>query len=380
MEAILALADGTVFRGRSFGATGEAVGEVVFNTAITGYQEILTDPSYSGQIVTMTNPLIGNTGINQEDVESHKPWVEGLVIKEESKLWSNWRGKGSLGDYLRTHGIVGIDRLDTRALVSHIRDRGEQMGVISTQIESPDKLIQKAKETPGLAGRDLVSRVTCSSIHEWNEGIWNPEKGYTLPSSSRRYHVAALDFGIKTNILRNLAHSGFEVTVYPAQTSHEELLAGEPDAVFLSNGPGDPAGVPYAAETIRNLIGRIPIFGICLGHQLLALALGAKTYKLKFGHHGANHPVKDLATGKIEITSQNHGFAVDAESLPKELLCTHMNLNDDTVEGLRHRELPIFSVQYHPEASPGPHDSLGLFEQFAEMLERTQTEIGRRVS
>ncbi len=406
-KAILALADGTVFEGRSFGAVGEAVGEVVFNTSMSGYQEILTDPSYKGQIVTMTYPLIGNYGVNPEDVESHRPFVEGFVVKEGSVLPSNWRARKSLEEYLRECGIVGIQGIDTRALTRHIRDHGAQEGVISTVEEDPGRLVAKAKASPGLIGRDLVKEVCCADPFTWGRGVWEWPLGYAGPGeppggrapgegmdaaqlslfgtrlgsrAARRLRVLAYDCGIKWNILRQLVSAGCEVTVVPASTPAEEVLRREPDGIFLSNGPGDPEGVPYLIEAVRSLIGVKPIFGICLGHQIVGLALGGRTYKLKFGHHGGNHPVKDLTTTKVEITAQNHGFAVDMASFtagagggrfgdPADIVMTHVNLNDQTCEGLRHRRLPLFTVQYHPEASPGPHDAHYLFRRFVEMME-----------
>jgi carbamoyl-phosphate synthase small subunit len=371
MKAILVLADGRTFEGKSFGAAGETGGEVVFNTSMTGYQEILTDPSYRGQIVTMTCPLIGNYGINVEDVESDKPYAAGFVVKEVSKIVSNWRSGLSLHDYLKEHGIVGISGIDTRALVRHIRDRGEQQGILSTVDLDPELLARRARERPSMVGQDLVREVTCKKTYSWNEAEWTLGGGYS-PASEERFQVVALDFGIKRNILRILAGRGCKLTVVPAATSVQEVLDLEPDGIFLSNGPGDPQAVTYAVETIRGLIGKRPIFGICLGHQLLGLALGGKTYKLKFGHHGGNQPVMDLGTRKVEITAQNHGFAVDVDSLQsagEDVALTHVNLNDQTVEGLCHKRLPLFSVQYHPESSPGPHDSRYLFDRFLRMME-----------
>ncbi len=369
-KALLALADGTVFEGVGFGARGERAGEVVFNTSITGYQEIYSDPSYKGQIVTLTYTQIGNVGTNPEDFESEGFQVEGVIVREYFDAPSNFRSTASLSKALEERGIVGIQGLDTRKLVRHIRDVGAQMGVLSTEDLDPASLVQKAKKAPGLVGRDLVKEVTCRERYAFEEGTWTLGKGYEKPSGNR-YHAVAMDFGIKRNILRNLVDSGFKVTVVPATARAEEILKLSPDGIFLSNGPGDPEGLPYAAETVASLLGKKPIFGICLGHQILALSMGARTYKLKFGHRGGNHPVKDLSTGKIEISSQNHGFAVDLDSMketPLEL--THINLNDRTSEGMRHKELPVFSVQYHPEASPGPHDSRYLFERFAKMVEK----------
>ncbi|MFZ1060049.1 MAG: glutamine-hydrolyzing carbamoyl-phosphate synthase small subunit [Candidatus Rokuibacteriota bacterium] len=368
--ALLALADGRVFRGESLGAEGEATGEVVFNTAMTGYQEIMTDPSYKGQIVVMTYPLIGNYGINDEDVESRRPWVEGFVVKEASPTPSSWRGRRTLDEYMREQGIVGIQGIDTRALTRHLRDHGAQEGVISTEELDPARLAATAKAALGLVGRDLVREVTISTPHGWDEATWDRVRGYREPAAAR-FKVVAFDSGIKRNILRQLVSVGCGVTVVPASTAAAAVLEQKPDGVFLSNGPGDPEGVPYLIEAVRGLLGKVPIFGICLGHQILGLAAGGSTYKLKFGHHGANHPVKDLATGKVEITAQNHGFAVDPDSVKAHgLELSHVNLNDGTCEGLRHRELPVFSVQYHPEASPGPHDASYLFNRFVDLMRR----------
>jgi carbamoyl-phosphate synthase small subunit len=367
-RATLALADGRVFAGESFGARGEAVGEVVFNTAMTGYQEILTDPSYKGQIVCMTYPHIGNTGVNEEDPESRRPWAEGFVVREASPVASSWRATATLDAYLRRHGIVGIQGIDTRALTRHLRDRGAQEGVISTGDVDPSSLVAKARASTGLVGRDLVKEVSCQTPYEWHESVWRLGQGYTAPPPAR-FHVVAYDSGIKRNILRQLSAEGCRLTVVPAFASADEVIALAPDGLFLANGPGDPEGVPYLAESVRRLVERLPTFGICLGHQILALALGARTFKLPFGHHGANHPVQDLGTGRVEITSQNHGFAVDPDSCAAVgLEVTHVNLNDGTCEGMRHRSLPVFSVQYHPEASPGPHDSHYLFRRFVDFL------------
>lgn len=368
--ALLALADGRVFRGESCGAPGEATGEVVFNTSMTGYQEILTDPSYRGQMVCMTYPLIGNYGINPEDAESRQPWVNGFIVKEACGYPSNWRGRMRLDEYLRAHGIVAIQGIDTRALTRHVRDRGAQEGIISTVELDADRLVARARALPGLVGRDLISEVSITERHGWDSGTWDLARGYTAPPEPR-FRVVAYDSGIKQNILRQLASLGCALTVVPANTPSEAVLELNPDGVFLSNGPGDPEAVPYLVESVRGLVGRTPIFGICLGNQILGLALGGSTYKLKFGHHGANHPVRDIATGRVEITAQNHGFSVDPKSLAKVgLEETHVNLNDGTSEGMRHRELPIFSVQYHPEASPGPHDAHYLFHRFVDLMSK----------
>jgi len=374
--ALLALADGTVFRGRAFGARAEAVGELVFNTSMTGYQEILTDPSYEGQLVAMTYPEIGNVGVNREDVESRRPWVRGFVVREYRPVPSSWRAEESLGDYLARHGIPGIEGLDTRALVRHLRDHGAQEAVLSSVDLDPARLVAKAKASPGLVGRDLVRTVTCAEPYEWTQGPWQLGRGYTTAAEcaaargGRVLRVIAYDFGIKWNILRGLVGAGCAVRVVPAGTPAADVLAARPDGVFLSNGPGDPDAVAGAPETVAALLGRVPVFGICLGHQILALALGGRTFKLKFGHHGGNQPVKDLTTGRVEITAQNHGFAVDADSLGGRATVTHVNLNDRTVEGLVVRDAPAFSVQYHPEASPGPHDARYLFRRFVELMER----------
>ncbi len=371
-EAILALADGRIFRGRSFGAIGEAVGEVVFNTAMTGYQEVLTDPSYKGQMVCMTYPEIGNVGVNAEDEESARVYVEGFIVREYVAQPSNWRSQMALGDYLERAGVVGIEGIDTRALVRHIRTSGAQEAVISSVHNKANDLVAKAKASPGLIGRDLVKEVTSTAAYDWEVADWNLEGGYRQPSKEQLRDaplIVAIDYGIKRNILRQLVASGFRVKVMPAFATAAEVLALNPDGVFLSNGPADPAAVPYASETVRGLLGKKPIFGICLGHQILGLALGGRTYKLGFGHHGANHPVMDLRTRRVEITSQNHGFAVNAESLAGKADLSHLNLNDQTVEGLRGIGVPFFSVQYHPEASPGPHDSNYLFERFRRLVQ-----------
>ena len=367
-RAWLVLRDGRTFRGRALGAVGEAAGEVIFNTAMQGYQEILTDPSYRGQIVAMTYPMIGNYGVNDEDVESRRPWVNGFIVKEASSVASNFRADAGLDDYLRRHGIVGIQDIDTRALTRHLRDHGAQDGIISSVATDPGQLVERARSLPGLVGRDLVAEVTVDAPYGWSEGTWDLARGYGAPPPPR-FSVVAYDCGIKLNILRQLCAAGCDVTVVPAATSAADVLLRKPDGVFLSNGPGDPEGVPYLIESVRGLLGRVPIFGICLGHQILGLAAGGRTFKLPFGHHGANHPVKDLTTGKVEITAQNHGFAVDPASVtPLGWEPTHRNLNDGTCEGLRHRVWPVFSVQYHPEASPGPHDANYLFHRFTDLM------------
>jgi carbamoyl-phosphate synthase small subunit len=377
MKAILALADGRCFRGRAFGAPGEVTGEVVFNTSLSGYQEILTDPSYRGEIVTMTYPQIGNCGINPEDVESRQPFLSAFVVKEACSFPSNWRSTMSLDDYLKEKGVVGIEGIDTRALVRHIRDHGVQPGVVSSIDLDPASLVEKARKAPYLVGRDLVREVSCSEEYTWTQGVWDLETGYADGARIKRpLKVVAFDFGIKQNILRNLTSAGCQVTVVPATTSAETVMRMAPDGVFLSNGPGDPEPITYAQEMIRQLLGKIPIFGICLGHQLLSIALGGKTYKLKFGHRGGNQPVLDHASGRVEITSQNHGFAVDPLSLGAEVEVSHINLNDNTVEGIRHKNLPAFSVQYHPEASPGPHDAHYLFARFIDMMNQFKKNQG----
>lgn len=368
-KAILALADGMVFEGASFGAEGETSGEVVFNTSMTGYQEILTDPSYKGQIVTMTYPQIGNYGVNEEDVESVKPYVEGFIVKECLDIPSNWRMKKTLPQYLREHGIVGIQGIDTRALTRHLRDFGAQPGVISTKDPDFASVVAKAKKLPVMSGLDLAKDVTCREPYTWQEADWDIVKGYGAKPAAR-YKVVAYDYGIKRNILRLLTQAGCDVTVVPATMPAEDVLMRKPDGVFLSNGPGDPEPVTYAIENIRKLLGKKPVFGICLGQQLLGLALGGKTYKLKFGHHGGNQPIMDLTTRKVEIAAENHGFAVDMETVKDQVVMTHMNLNDKTCEGMQHKTLPAFSVQYHPEASPGPHDSRYLFKRFTDMMEK----------
>ena len=371
MKAILLLEDGTVFEGASFGAKGQKCGEVVFNTSMTGYQEILTDPSYNEQIITMTYPLIGNYGTNKADWESRKIFAGGFIVKENCDYPSNWRNTKSLGDYLKANKVVGLEGIDTRALVKHIRIAGAMKGIISSTEFGIANLKKKLQKYPGLVGRDIVKNVTAKKPYSWDKGVIDVLNNKEI-KPQKKYKVVAFDYGMKQNILRMLCSHGCDVYVVPAATSAEEVLAQKPDGVFLSNGPGDPAPVGYAIETVRELLGKVPIFGICLGHQILALALGAETYKLKFGHRGANHPVKNLKTGRIEITSQNHGFCVDMDSLDdKTVELTHLNLNDNTVEGIRCEEKAAFSVQYHPEASPGPHDSNYLFEDFIKLMDRS---------
>lgn len=387
MRAILALEDGRTFEGESFGATGTSVGEICFNTSMTGYQEVLTDPSYRGQIVAMTYPLIGNYGTNALDQESHSPHVRGFVIEELSEIPSNWRSESSLDDYLRHWKIPGVQGIDTRALTRHLRELGAMKACLTTEKISKEEATRRAVEGEGVIGMDYVREVSTKSAYEWDPDSklsepWGVATGNvdiaprprSLPPI--RFRVAAYDYGIKDNILRQLRRHGFGVTVVPAATSAADVLALNPDGIFLSNGPGDPEALGYTHEIVRDLMGKKPIFGICLGHQVLGFAYGGSTFKLKFGHRGGNQPVKDLASGKVAITAQNHGFAVDPKSLPKEIEVTHINLNDNTVEGMRHKELPIFSVQYHPEAAPGPHDASYFFSQFAELIEG---EKGRKV-
>jgi carbamoyl-phosphate synthase small subunit len=365
--AKLALEDGTVYTGRAFGASGETFGEVVFNTSMTGYQEVLTDPSYRGQIVTMTYPLIGNYGVNAEDTESRRPQVEGFVVRELSRTPSNFRSHGTLDAYLAENGVIGLEGIDTRALVRRLRVHGTMTGVLSTTDPDDASLVQKARTRPNIIGRDLVREVVPERPFEWREGFVSPLATY-LPTRESGCHVVALDFGMKWNILRCLTQVGCRVTVLPGTATAAEVLDRDPDGVFLSNGPGDPAPLTYAIDTIRGVAGRKPIFGICLGHQLLGLALGGETFKLKFGHRGSNQPVLNKQSGHVEITTQNHGFAVRLDNLPRDLEPTHVNLNDGTLEGMRHTRWPIMSVQYHPEASAGPHDSIYLFEEFRKMM------------
>ena len=369
--AKLALEDGSVFVGNSFGASGTTFGEVVFNTSMTGYQEIVTDPSYCGQIVTMTYPEIGNYGVNEEDVESKKPYLSGFVVRNLSPIASNFRSSGTLSDYLQRHNVIGIANIDTRALVRRIRSLGAMKGAISTEVLDDEKLIQMAKDSESLVGQDMVKKVLPEGTFDWDSTLsnwWDMRGAVSNAETENRAHIVALDFGMKWNIARHLYSQGFKVTVLPGTATAEEVLKLSPAGVFLSNGPGDPEPLSYAIKTIADLLGKVPVFGICLGHQLFALACGAKTFKMKFGHRGANQAVMNEETKQVEITSQNHGFAVSDDDLPDELIVTHRNLNDNTIAGLRHREFPAFSVQYHPEASAGPHDSQYLFGQFREMI------------
>lgn len=386
IKALLVLADGTVFEGQGFGAEGEAIGEVVFNTSMTGYQEILTDASYKGQIVTMTYTQIGNYGVNEDDIESAGGIkAEGFIVKEACDFPSNWRSSSSLPEYMKKYNVVGIKGIDTRALTKHLRNFGAQAGIISTIDTDPHKLLKKVKAYPDISAFDLVKEVTTDKAYHWGEGVWKwrlnkgigdsglkiglKDKTDPRPPIPGAYKVVVYDFGVKFNILRNLVDAGFDVTVVQARTPAEAVLEMAPDGVLLSNGPGDPQAVNYAVENAKKLLGKKPIFGICLGHQILGLALGGETYKLKFGHHGGNHPVKDLATNKVEITSQNHNYCVDIKSLHGRVKLTHTNLYDGTEEGMQHVELPVFSVQHHPEAGPGPNDSTHIFSRFREMIE-----------
>ena len=374
MKAVLALADGRIFEGTSFGAQGEATGEIIFNTSMTGYQEVITDPSYYGQMIVMTYPLIGNYGVNPEDFESDRPHLSSLIIKELSSISSNWRSHDTLHNFLTNHGIPGVHGIDTRALTRHIRNTGAQQAILSTLDTNPESLVQKAKKLPCLTGRDLVKEVTCKKPYEWNEEKW--EKKNKINSDQKNINsknsifIVAYDFGIKRNILRMLKQSGCNIKVVPAAMPADEVLAMRPNGVFLSNGPGDPTAVPYALKNVKYLIGKIPLFGICLGHQILTLALGATIYKMKFGHHGGNQPVMNLKTRRVEITAQNHGFAVEPSSINTDCSITSINLNDNTIEGISHNSFPIISIQYHPEASPGPHDSSYIFKEFIDLIEK----------
>jgi carbamoyl-phosphate synthase small subunit len=377
MQALLALEDGRIFQGLGYGHPGECQGEVVFNTSLTGYQEIATDPSYAGQIVVLTNPQIGNYGTNHADNEAAKPYIEGLIVREFSPISSNWRSEQVTDEYMERYRVPVLAEIDTRALVRHLRNNGVMRGVISTDVSNPEALVQKAKNIRKMDGTDLAKVVSTKSIYAFDENDVRNQLGDPLLTTAlvqsaevRKHHVVAYDFGIKQNILRMLTREGCRVTVVPAETSASDVLALKPDGVFLSNGPGDPEPVEYAVQAIREMMGRVPVFGICLGHQLCGLALGGKTYKLKFGHHGGNHPVRNNATGKVEITAHNHNFAVDPDSVnANEVDLTHVDLNDNTLEGLRHKTLPLFSVQYHPEAAPGPHDSHYLFRDFRRLME-----------
>ena len=373
MQAILALEDGRLFRGKAFGSVVERVGEVVFNTSLTGYQEIFTDPSYAGQIVVLTNPQIGNYGTSPSDAESSRPYIEGLIVREFSPISSNWRSSEVTDEYLERNGVPVVSEIDTRAVVRHLRANGVMRGVISTAVEDTDRLVAMARAHKKMDGTDLASVVSTKTVYTWDSTEKKNETGDKLlpqaSASAEQMHVVAYDFGIKQNILRMLTRENCRVTVVPAKTSAADVMALKPDGVFCSNGPGDPEPLDYAIANVQELQGKVPLFGICLGHQIFGLALGGKTYKLKFGHHGGNHPIKNLETGKVEITAQNHNFNVDPKSLPDDVEVTHVNLNDDTLAGLKHKTDPMFSVQYHPEASPGPHDSHYLFKDFRKMME-----------
>ncbi len=369
MKAIVAFEDGSYYIGRAFGSYTDARGEIVFNTSMSGYQEILTDPSYKGQVVLMTYPLIGNYGINEDDLESRRPWIEGFIVKELSKHYSNYRATGDLSSFLNTYGIPGVEGVDTRAITKRIREKGSMRVYITTKDISPEKAVEVAREIPDIKGRDLVKQVTTQEPYLFREGMWN---GKTYEKPTRwKYRVVVYDFGVKKNILRIMNSLGIETFVVPASTPWQDVLNMKPHGVFLSNGPGDPEPLKYAIENVRNLIGKLPIFGICLGHQILSLALGGKSYKMKFGHRGANHPVKNLETGHVEITAQNHSFAIEIKSMEGLAEITHINLNDGTLEGIRDKERKFFTVQYHPEDSPGPHDSIYLFQEFYNLIEST---------
>jgi len=362
LDAILVLEDGKVFKGKSFGTQGEMIAEVVFNTGMAGYQEVLTDPSYCGQMIAMTYPLIGNYGVNEDDMESSQIQVAGFIVRELCRWHSNFRATKSLEDWMKQQGIMGLEGIDTRALTRHIRQTGSMNGILTTQSTDSNALAEKARQAPHMTGQDLVRKVTCEKAYPFQDKTISPPAG--------KYNVTVVDCGAKSNICRELALRGCNVTVVPAQASVEDVREQKPDGIMVSNGPGDPAAVPYLIETIKNLLGKVPIFGICLGHQILSLALGGKTEKMKFGHRGVNHPVMDMQTRKVSITSQNHGFCVDANSLSDEIEITHINMNDKSVEGIRHKKFPVFSVQYHPECSPGPHDAKYLFDTFMEMIEK----------